>query len=127
MKNYLDLIVAGVLLVSGNPVNALKLELPDPLQAGWKGEPVCEKLTEDNAKRILRCSFPPGVGHERHYHSAHFGYAISGGKVRIKDAKGERFVTLKSGSSFTSNGVEWHEILNVGDTTIVYLIIEDKG
>jgi hypothetical protein len=34
-------------------------DLPDPLAAGWKGEPVCEKLHEDEPLRILRCSFPP--------------------------------------------------------------------
>jgi len=32
-----------------------------------------------------------------------------------------------TGSSFTSPGVEWHEVVNVGDTTVVYLIVEPKG
>ncbi len=99
-------------------------ELPDPLAAGWEGKPVCEKLHEDEANRILRCTFPPGVGHERHFHARHFGYAISGGRARITDSNGTREVDLESGSSFASDGVEWHEVLNVGETTIIYLIVE---
>ena len=100
--------------------------LPDPLEAGWNGNPVCKKLHEDRDNRILRCSFPPTVGHERHYHDAHFGYAIAGGRMRITDASGTREVDLATGSSFASNGVDWHEVLNVSETTVVYLIIEPK-
>ncbi|MCM2269973.1 MAG: cupin domain-containing protein [Thermoanaerobaculia bacterium] len=101
--------------------------LPDPLAAGWRGAPVCERLHEDEAQRILRCSFPPGVGHERHFHARHFGYALAGGRMRITDAGGTREVELATGSRFTSPGVAWHEVVNVGDTTVVYLIVEPKG
>lgn len=100
--------------------------LPDPLQAGWNGAPVCENLHEDADQRVLRCTFPPGVGHERHFHPPHFGYAIAGGRVRISDDRGERELDLATGSSFHSDGVDWHEVLNVGGTTIVYLIVEPK-
>ena len=100
--------------------------LPDPLEAGWRGASVCENLHEDSEQRILRCSFPPGVGHERHFHPRHFGYALSGGRMRIADANGAREVSLATGSSFTSPGVAWHEVVNVGDTTVVYLIVEPK-
>ncbi len=98
--------------------------LPDPLAAGWQGEPVCEKLHEDTRQRILRCTFPPGVGHERHYHAPHFGYILAGGKMRIRDDDGEREVDLSADYSWTSDGVGWHEVLNVGETTSVYLIVE---
>jgi mannose-6-phosphate isomerase-like protein (cupin superfamily) len=98
--------------------------LPDPLEAKWRGVSVCENLHEDSDQRILRCSFPPGVGHERHFHPRHFGYAISGGRMRITDTNGTRDVDLATGSSFTSGGVAWHEVLNIGDTTVVYLIVE---
>jgi quercetin dioxygenase-like cupin family protein len=102
------------------PVHAL----PDPLLAGWQGKPVCQRLHEDANQRILRCAFPPGVGHERHFHAPHFGYAISGGRMRITDEKGVREVDLVTGSSYSSEGTDWHEVLNVGATTTVYLIIE---
>ena len=100
--------------------------LPDPLKAGWNGVPVCEKLHENSDHRILRCSFPPSVGHERHLHNRHFGYAIAGGRMRITDSSGIREVDLATGSSFASDGVAWHEVVNIGDSTVVYLIIEPK-
>lgn len=99
---------------------------PDPLEAGWNGESVCANLHEDSDNRILRCSFPPNMGHERHYHSRHFGYATAGGRVKITDSTGTREVELVTGSSFSSDGVAWHEVVNIGDSTIVYLIIEPK-
>lgn len=100
--------------------------LPDPLEAGWKGVAVCERLHEDSVQRVLRCTFPPDVGHERHFHRPHFGYAISGGRMRIEDDTGIREVDLATDSSFSSDGVAWHEVLNVGQTTVVYLIVEPK-
>jgi len=100
--------------------------LPDPLEAGWKGKPVCERLYEDADQRILRCTFPPDTGHERHFHVPHFGYAIAGGRMRITDEAGVREVDLSTGSSFTSAGTSWHEVLNIGRTTTIYLIIEQK-
>lgn len=100
--------------------------LPDPLAAGWEGKPVCEKLHEDSHHRILRCTFPPGVGHERHYHRPHFGYSLTGGRARIVDASGTREVELVAGSSSVNAAVDWHEVYNIGDTAIVYLLVEPK-
>ncbi len=99
-------------------------QLPDPLAAGWNGEKVCEQLHQDNDQRVLRCTFPPGVGHERHYHDKNFGYVLAGGRMRITDASGTREVDLVAGNSYASDGVEWHEVLNVGDNTVVYLLVE---
>jgi quercetin dioxygenase-like cupin family protein len=101
--------------------------LPDPLAAGWRGAPVCERLHEEATLRVLRCTFPPGAGHERHFHPPHFGYALSGGRMRLTDARGAREVEIETGSSFTSDGVAWHEVLNVGETTVSYLIVEPRG
>lgn len=100
--------------------------LPDPLAAGWKGEPVCEILLENEKVRTLKCSFPPGVGHERHYHKAHFGYALAGSRFRITDQKGVREVDVPTGSHFYNEGIEWHEVLNIGDSLAVFLIMEPK-
>ena len=108
------------------PVGAAAPPLPHPLAAGWQGKAVCEKLHDDASHRILRCTFPPGVGHERHYHPQHFGYALSGGRVRMTDSRGTRELDLQAGSHFTSQGTAWHEIFNIGDTTIAYLIVEPK-
>jgi quercetin dioxygenase-like cupin family protein len=102
-------------------------ELKGPLQTGWKGEKVCELLSENTQQRILRCTFPPGVGHERHKHNANFGYAIAGGKMQITDEKETKTVNLVTDSYFESKGKKWHEVLNVGQSTIVYLIVESKS
>ncbi len=100
--------------------------LPDPLEAGWKGNPVCEKLYEDKEIRVLRCTFPPDGGHERHYHIRHFGYVLKGGRMQITDASGTREVDLNDGATWYSEGVEWHEVVNIGDTHSEYLIVEQK-
>lgn len=108
------------------PGCAAERGLPDPLAAGWRGASVCERLHEDRTQRVLRCTFPPGVGHERHYHDAHFGYAIAGGRMQISDAGGTREVELQTDSSFSSDGTDWHEVVNIGETTVTYLIVEPR-
>lgn len=99
--------------------------LPSALEAGWEGERVCELQHQAETHRVLRCTFPPGVGHERHYHPAHWGYALSGGTMQLTDGERTRTATIASGSSYSSDGIEWHEVVNVGDTTVTYLIIEE--
>ena len=69
---------------------------------------------------------PPGVGHEKHRHEAHFGYAITGSRFRITDTTGIREVDVPTGSNFYNDGIAWHEVLNIGDSTAVFLIIEPK-
>ncbi|MDH3275702.1 MAG: cupin domain-containing protein [Gammaproteobacteria bacterium] len=121
--------VKPVLLVASLTVLVsctVQTTLPDPLAAGWNGAAVCEKLHEDSSQRVLRCTFPPGVGHERHFHDQHFGYTIAGGRMEITDSNGTREVDLATGISFASDGVVWHEVLNIGDSTTVFLIIEPK-
>ena len=101
-------------------------QLPDPLEAGWNGEPVCEVLEDNEQLRLLRCTFPPGVGHERHYHNAHTGYTISGSRMRITDTTGTREVDVPTGGSFSNDGIDWHEVVNIGNSTAIFLIIEPK-
>ena len=108
-------------------LQAAAAALPGPVEAGWKGENVCEVLHENEQARAMRCVFPPGGGHERHYHPAHFGYILEGGTMRITDKTGTREQVTPAGASWWSNGVEWHEVVNIGDTTAVYVIVEPKG
>ena len=103
-----------------------KNNLPDPLAAGWNNKKVCELLEDNEDVRILKCTFPPGIGHERHYHDTHFGYTLSGSTFRIKDTTGVREVSIPSGTSFFNEQVEWHEVQNIGDSTAVFLIMEPK-
>ncbi len=103
-----------------------KNSLPDPLEAGWDNQKVCEVIQDNDKLRVLKCTFPPGVGHERHYHKAHFGYTITGGKFRITDTTGTREVDIPDGYDFSNDFIEWHEVLNIGETTAIFLIIEPQ-
>lgn len=96
------------------------------MKAGWEGDPVCELLEEHAHIRALRCTFPPGVGHERHYHDKHFGYTVKGSRFRITDAEGTREIDVSTGGHFYSEGIPWHEVMNIGDSTATFLIIEPK-
>lgn len=111
-----------VLIVSCNNQN----NLPDPLEAGWNNKAVCEVLEDNKNVRVLQCTFAPGVGHDRHYHKPHFGYTIAGSTFRIKDTTGTREVDVPTGYSFDNDTIEWHEVLNIGDSTAVFLIMEYK-
>jgi quercetin dioxygenase-like cupin family protein len=103
-----------------------KSSLPDPLEAGWKGEKVCEVLQEDSTIRVLKCTFLPGVGHERHQHAPHFGYTIKGSTFKITDDTGTREVNVPTGYDFYNAETTIHEVQNIGDSTAVFLIIEPK-
>jgi len=101
-------------------------DLPDPLEAGWQGEKVCEVLVDNADHRILKCVFPPGVGHEKHYHAPNTGYTLVGGRFQITDSTGTRTVDVPTGYVFGKDELSTHEVLNVGETTSEYLIIEPK-
>jgi quercetin dioxygenase-like cupin family protein len=107
--------------------SAQSAPLPMAVCAGWQGERVCEVLQEDAMIRVLRCTFPPGVGHERHYHPPHFGYVLEGESVmRITTDAGVAERPVRAGGSFANDAETVHEALNIGDQTTTYLIIEKK-
>ena len=101
-------------------------ELPHAFDAGWEGQKTCEILFEDDSARVGRCVFPPGIGHEKHYHNPHFGYVLEGGAQRIVDSNGAREVTTQTGGDWSTTTVSVHEAMNIGDTTTSYLIVEPK-
>jgi quercetin dioxygenase-like cupin family protein len=102
-------------------------DLPHALDAGWQGQKTCELLYENAAVRVGRCAFPPGVGHEKHYHNPHFGYVLEGGTMRLVDSKGEQTAATVAGDHWSTSEVTVHEGLNVGKTTTRYLIVEPKA
>ncbi len=126
------LLVAAVALVGpSDPAIAIPPPeapaLPDPLEAGWNGKPVCVVLKENARLRTLRCTFPPGGGHVRHHHAPHWGYILKGSTMRITTASGSVVRKLKAGDTWWSDGIAWHEVRNIGKATGVYLIVEPKG
>jgi len=121
------LVLAIIILASiMNASCQLQAELPDPLEAGWEGKAVCELLYEDSKLRVLRCTFEPGIGHEPHFHAPHFGYTLNGGLMRMTDSTGTSEINVPSDSIFNKAGVSSHHVLNIGETTARFLIIEAK-
>ena len=121
------LLTTSTLLVAAAAGVLAGERLPDPLEAGWKGEPVCKLVHDGLRQRVLRCTFPPGIGHERHRHAPHTGYVLEGGRMQITDRDGTRVVETRAHSSWHSDGIEWHEVVNVGDRPTSYLIIEPRN
>lgn len=101
-------------------------DLPHAFEAGWRGQKTCELLYETEQVRVGRCVFPPGVGHEQHYHEPHFGYVLEGGRLSITDAQGTREVVTSAGGDWRTATRTVHEALNIGDTTTSYLIVEPR-
>jgi quercetin dioxygenase-like cupin family protein len=101
--------------------------LPHALDAGWQGTETCELLFEDDSVIVGRCDFPPGVGHEKHYHNPHFGYVLQGSTLRIIDESGEQVLETTTGDNWSTDQVTVHEALNVGDVTTSYLLVEPKA
>lgn len=101
--------------------------LPEAFDAGWQGQQTCELMYETAEVRVGRCSFPPGIGHEKHYHVPHFGYVLEGGTLRITNERGEdQVVETRTGGTWSTDEITVHNALNIGDTTTSYLIIEPK-
>ena len=125
MRNIAIVCVGSLLLGSCTVCGQSERTLPSALEAGWVGERVCALQHQTDTHRVLRCTFPPGVGHERHYHPPHYGYALSGGTMQLTSETGTRRATLATGSDYASEGVAWHEVVNVGETTVTYLIVEE--
>ena len=128
MRKYSKVILpllTGTVFAACATAQAKEEALPSALEAGWNGNRVCTLQHQTGTHRVLRCTFPPGVGHERHYHPAHYGYALSGGTMQLTSASGTRTATLETGSDYSSEGTEWHEVVNVGETTVTYLIVEE--
>lgn len=101
--------------------------LPHAFEAGWKGEDTCEVLFENEEVTVGRCTFAPGIGHEKHYHNPHFGYTLQGGTTfRITDASGTQELEIPTGTTWSTDEMTVHEAVNIGGATASYLIVEPK-
>jgi quercetin dioxygenase-like cupin family protein len=100
--------------------------IPDALSVEWQGQKPCEKLFEDAQIRIARCTFAPGAMHVRHSHPGYLSYVLSGGKGQLQDGDGTRQVEVRTDTYSNSKPLPWHELTNVGDTPLRYLVVERK-
>ena len=128
MTNAMSIVPILVLgaLGAATPATGSEDPLPHAFDAGWKGEKTCEVIYENAQLRVGRCAFPPGIGHEKHYHDPHFGYVLEGGTLRIADRQGVRTITTSAGGSWSTDERTVHEAVNIGETTTSYIIVEPK-
>jgi len=124
--SYKVLLVSGVFAGLLSTQVATGTDVPDALSVEWQGKKPCELLNEDSQIRIMRCTFAPGAKHSRHSHPATFNYVLSGGKVQVQDENGTRVAERPTGGQMDSSPVPWHEVTNVGDTTLQFLVVEKK-
>jgi len=92
------------------PFPAIADDVPDALS-----------VFEDAEVRVARCTFPPGATHVCHSNPSYMFYALSGGKEEVQDEKGTRTVDIATGTFGDSPPVPWHEVTNVGETTLQFL------
>ena len=45
--------------------------------------------------------------------------------MQLISETGTRTATLATGLDYSSDGVEWHDVVNMGKTTVTYLIVEE--
>ena len=124
--NRISILLTVPVLFSGAAIAADTSGLPHALDAGWQGTKTCEVLFEDDSVIVGRCDFPPGVGHEKHYHNPHFGYVLQGSTLKIIDDDGEEVLETTTGDNWSTDEVTVHQALNVGDITTSYLLVEPK-
>jgi len=62
----------------------------------------------------------------RHRHPANFAYALSGGKLEVQNSSGRALFEPVTDGAMLSPPVSWHEVANIGDTTVRYLVVEMK-
>ena len=105
---------------------AMSDDVPDALAVEWQGQHPCEKLYEDAEIRAMRCTLQPGAAHVRHSHPGNLVYTISGGKAKVQDDKGTREGQPKTGGFSNNSPNPWHEVTNIGDTTLSFFVVEKK-
>jgi quercetin dioxygenase-like cupin family protein len=123
IRHSVSLAALGILI---SMPAAMSEDVPDVLSVEWQGKHPCEKLYEDAQIRALRRTFAPGAIHVRHSHPGNLVYVISGGKAKVQDEEGTRERQPKTGAFSDGPPTPWHEVTNIGDTTLSYLVIENK-
>jgi quercetin dioxygenase-like cupin family protein len=123
MRRCIHYATIGLLISTSG---AMSEDVPDALSVEWQGRHPCEKLYEDAEIRAMQCTLPPGAVHVRHSHPGSVVYTISGGKAKVQDDNGTREGQPKTGGFSNNPPNPWHEVTNVGDTTLSFLVIEKK-
>lgn len=87
-----------------------------------------DALHDNDVVRVMRWTLAPGTSIGRHRHE--FPYVvvpITGGRLTFRDERGDNPVDLVVGNAtFRAAGIE-HEVLNLGEATVVFVETEIKA
>lgn len=84
-----------------------------------------EMLLENDKVLVLKMTLKPGESDKWHKHNAETVYFQSGGKATITTVEGAKTLDIPDG--FTMWHDTWeHQVSNVGENTIVAIIVEAK-
>jgi quercetin dioxygenase-like cupin family protein len=122
----LAFLTSAVLCLQVAPFTARADDVPGALSVEWEGKKPCEKLFEDDEIRVARCTFPEGTVHVCHARPSYLTYDLSGGLAEVQHDKGKRKIEVVAGAFANVSPIPWHEIADIGETTLQYLLIEKK-
>src|SRR6476620_4988388 len=125
-KLVLATVAGASLSLLAAPSAVMADDVPDALSVEWQGKKPCEKLFDDAQVRVVRCTFPPGAVHVCHSHPGYLSYVVNGGQGQVQDEKGIRKIDVVSGALLDVPPTPWHEFANFGDTTIQFVVVENK-
>jgi quercetin dioxygenase-like cupin family protein len=85
-------------------------------------------LSENQYIRVVQSTFKPGAKEGMHTHPASWYYVTRPGKLKITYAGGKvELWAPKAGESAWMDGEEPHTAVNVGKTTLQYIMVEVKN
>jgi beta-alanine degradation protein BauB len=84
-------------------------------------------LTDDDRIRVTRWNFEPGAETGHHTHGlAYVVVPVTGMKVRIVDAEGEREVFVEAGAAYSRPAGVEHNVINADDKPMCFVEVEMK-
>ena len=89
---------------------------------------IYDVLLENEDVKILKVSFPPGVGDNMHDHYPFSFYVIDGGKLQVTLPDG-KVNEMEAGDGFSGHnekGVR-HKVKNVGEEAVNIILVEHKN
>jgi len=110
----------AALVITAQPISAKEVD-----SAHITSPEQYQVLLENDKVLVLKMTLKPGESDHWHKHNAETVYFQSGGKATITTVKGAK--TLDIADGFTMWHDTWeHQVSNVGESTIVAIIVEAK-
>ncbi|MBE1299895.1 MAG: hypothetical protein GJ680_08335 [Alteromonadaceae bacterium] len=119
-KLFWTLFALSALIISTQPISAKEVH-----SAHITSPEQYDVLLENDKVLVLKMTLKPGESDNWHQHNAETVYFQSGGRATITTDEGANTLDIPNG--FTMWHDAWkHQVSNVGETTIVAIIVESK-